>query len=187
MAARCEAGSGGGSSGPPRGRSRRLVLRLLSPSMGGGLPARGKLLGPKLRDGVFYVSRRRGVCYASLLVFHAFFTRSCFFVLFFVSAGGPRCKRRRFRLETALTSFPSTRTPGTRPRHLERPGTNVSTRYRPGRRSRPAKSTAPRRPPRRANTRVRAIWTRRPPPGPSQLNRDAQSARNRRPGTALAI
>ena len=58
--------------------------------------------------------------------------------------------------------------------------------FRPERRSRPAKPTAPRRPPRRANTRVRASWTHQGLLGPSQLNRDAQSARNRRPGTAPA-
>ena len=53
-----------------------------------------RLLGPKLRDGVFYVSRRHSVCYASLLVFHALFTRSCFFVLFF-------CFRRGSEMQTA--------------------------------------------------------------------------------------
>ena len=58
--------------------------------------------------------------------------------------------------------------------------------FRPERRSRPAKPTAPRRPPRRANTRVRASWTHQGLLGPSQLNRDAQSARNRRPGAAPA-
>ena len=59
--------------------------------------------------------------------------------------------------------------------------------FRPERRSRPAKPTAPRRQPRRASTRVRASWTHHGLPGPSQLNLDAQSARNRRPGTAPAI
>ena len=58
--------------------------------------------------------------------------------------------------------------------------------FRPERRLRPAKPTAPRRPPRRADTRVRASWTRQGLLGPSQLNRDAQSARNRRPGAAPA-
>jgi hypothetical protein len=47
-------------------------------------------------NAIFYVSRRHGV------FSRVFFTRGRFFVLFFFSAGGPRCKRRRFRLEKKI-------------------------------------------------------------------------------------
>jgi hypothetical protein len=65
---------------PGLGKPTKLSLRLAP------LPSRP--LGPKLRDGVFYVSRRHGDFFASLLDFYAFFTRSCFFVLFYFPRRG---------------------------------------------------------------------------------------------------